>query len=94
LSLSKEVKDQLDECFAAIVADRDKVVSFYDGRYCFASYLEITSSLGAALIKNKLYTNIEVANMMAISLADTLTRESTTRCEYKLGDSVTVGGKQ
>ena len=94
MSLSKETVDTLDEFFAAVVADRDKIVAFYDARMCFASYCEITSSLGAALIKNKLYTNVEVAHMLGIMIADTLTRESTTRCEYKLGDSAIVGGKQ
>ena len=92
--MDKEVADNLDECFAAVIASRDAIIPFYDARFVFASYCEILGSLGASLIKNGIYTRENVAHMLATMLADSITRDSKTVCIRKIGDEVIEGRKQ
>lgn len=89
-----ESTKMLDECFAQIAADRDKVIAFYDVRYVFASYCEVLGSISAACIKNSIYTREQMAHLLADMLANALTRESNTACQRKMGDDAIVGGKQ
>jgi hypothetical protein len=85
---------KLDECFAQIAADRDKVIGFYDVRFVFASYVEILASIAAACIKNNIYTRENMAHLLADMLANAITRDSTTTCQRTLGTDAIVGGKQ
>lgn len=92
--MDKQTADNLDECFAAVLASRDAVIPFYDCRFVFASYCEVLSSLAASLIKNSIYTRENVAHQLAGMLADALTRESKTECVRKVGGEVIEGRKQ
>jgi hypothetical protein len=86
--------DALDECFAQVVAGRDKVIAFYDVRYVFASYCEVLASIGAACIKNNVYSREDMGRLLGDMIGNALTRESKTTCQRTLGDDAIVGGKQ
>jgi hypothetical protein len=92
--LPKEIADSLTACYTAALDSRDQLTAFYDARHVFASYNEIISSLAAALIKNKIYTKREVAEIMAFTMAEALTRDSTTPVKHTYGTDVIAGGKQ
>lgn len=85
---------KLDECFAQIVADRDKVIQFYDVRYVFASYTEVLASIAAAMIKNNIYTPQVMEALLADMVQNALTRDSKTVCQHTFGEDVIVGSKQ
>jgi len=85
---------KLDECAAAVFADRDKVVAFYDVRYVFAAYCEVLGSLAAAMIKNDIYPRAVMESLLEDVKKDALTRISTTGCNRQVGNDVIVGGKQ
>jgi hypothetical protein len=91
---SKQEIDKLDECFAVIIKDRDRVAAFYDVRHVLASYLEVCSGLGAATIKNGIYTKEEVAQLFAHMMADALTRDVKTVCQLTHGEDLIQGSKQ
>lgn len=92
--VAPDIKHELDECFAAVAADRTKILSFYDVRFAFASYCEVLGSISAACIKNGIYTRTQIAHLLADMLADALTRDSQSECIRKFGDDPIVGGKQ
>jgi hypothetical protein len=92
--VDKQTADNLDECFAAVIASRDAIIPFYDCRFVFASYCEVLGSLAASLIKNDIYTRKNIAHMIATMLADALTRESKTECVRKVGEEIIEGRKQ
>ena len=92
--IPKPLQGELDECFAAIAADRTKVLAFYDVRFVFASYCEVLGSIAAACIKNGIYNRKQIAHLLADMLADAVTRESNAECQRKFGDDPIVGGKQ
>jgi hypothetical protein len=92
--MSEKPFDKLDECFAQIVADRDKVIQFYDVRFVFASYCEILGSLIAAMLHNNIYTPEQMAALMTDFVTNALTRKSTTTCQRTLGEDVIQGSKQ
>jgi ferritin-like protein len=92
--LPKVWTDALDECFAAVAADRTKVLAFFDVRHVFASYCEVTGSIAAACIKNGIYDRTQTAHLLADMLADALTRDSNSKCERRFGDEIVEGSKQ
>jgi hypothetical protein len=85
---------RLDECATQVFADRDKIIAFYDVRYVFAAYCEVTASIAAACIKNDIYTREQMGRLLGDLVGNALTRESKTTCQRTLGDDAIEGGKQ
>jgi hypothetical protein len=92
--LPKEFEAQLEECYAAAAADRNRLAAFYDVRLVLDSYLALTAQLIAATLAHKIYTEEQILERVAEFVAAAMQHDSKSVCIRKHGDDVIEGGKQ